>query len=226
MVEATLELAGIEKEYSPIKSKPNTSVREHIAHINPWGQVPVLETPNGDVITEVAAIICYLAQHEETCRNGPHLWNSDNASYLRWSVFMSVNIYEGILRQSYPDRYFDISSNIDTKDPSRKAAVETAVKAEMSMSVKMSAKKRVHEAFLLLENVIHEGHFLLGSKMSSCDIFLAMLYAWHNKQPDLPKCCEITRRVATHRLVNPIWERNFHDRLDEKWHEARPLWSS
>lgn len=137
---------------------------------------------------------------------------------------MSVNIYEGILRQSYPHRYFDVSSGLDAKNPASDTVVEAAVQAEMSMCIKTSAKKRVHEAFLLLEDVIDEGDFLLGPKMSSCDIFLALLYAWHNKQPDLPKCCEITRRVASHRLINPIWERNFHDRLDEKWHEIRPLW--
>lgn len=222
VVEATLELAGLEYTYEPIESKPNTPVQERIAHINPWGQVPVLEVPNGKVLTEVAAIICYLTQSENACHSGPNLWNNDYASFLRWSIFMSVNIYEGILRQSYPYRYFDFSSSSNTESSAREAVIDTAIKTGMALSVKMSARKRVHKAFLLLEEIIHKDEFLLGPQMSCCDIFLAMLYAWHNKQPDLPKCCEITHRIATHTLINPIWERNFHDRLDEKWHEARP----
>ena len=59
---------------------------------------------------------------------------------------------------------------------------------------------------------------MLGKQLSPVDIYLAFLYAWHNKQPDLPKITSITKRVATHKVIQPIWERNFHDRLDEKWH--------
>ena len=72
VVEATLALAGLEYVYELIESKPNTPVQEHISHINPWCQVPVLEIPNGKILTEVAAIICYLAQNENTCHSGPH----------------------------------------------------------------------------------------------------------------------------------------------------------
>ena len=35
-VEVALELAGLDYVYEPINSKPNTSVKEHIDHINPW----------------------------------------------------------------------------------------------------------------------------------------------------------------------------------------------
>ena len=78
-------------------------------------------------------------------------------------------------------------------------------------------------AFKLLEEHVlaknEEGHtFLLGERMSPVDVYLAFLYAWHNKQADLPGCTEITRRVATHEVIGPVWERNFRDRLDEKWH--------
>lgn len=214
VVEAMLELAGLDYVYEPIQSKPNTPIMPHIEHLNRWGQVPVLETADGKVLTEVAAIICYLAQQEEACADGPHLWLNDYAACLRWSVFMSVNIYEGILRQTYPHRYFD-----------SEAVVDPAVKASMVRSVEISAEKRVHQAFLLLEEVIDDGGFLFGPKMSACDVYLAMLYSWHEKRPILSKCGEITRRVATHRLIQPLWVRNFGDDPGEKWHESGRLWS-
>ncbi|MEM8862945.1 MAG: glutathione S-transferase N-terminal domain-containing protein, partial [Chloroflexota bacterium] len=172
VVEATLELAGLDYTYEPIKSEPSTPVLEKIGHINPWGQVPALVLPNGAVLTEVAAMICYLAQQESGCHNGPHLWNTDHASFLRWSIFMSVNIYEGILRRSYPERYFDLSSISDAEPSTNNLVVDPSIKSTMSKSVQMSAKKRVHNAFLLLEEVIQKDEFLLGPKMSSCDIFL------------------------------------------------------
>ena len=206
VVEAVLELAGLDYNYEPLNSKPNTSVKSLVQHINPWGQVRILETPDGTVLTEVAAILIYLEPH---CTD--NLWVEDHTAFLRWSVFLSVNIYEGILRQCYPHRYFESFAN------------DEDLNAKMAKSIQASAKRKVHEAFLFLENhAIHEEGYLLGSKLSACDIFLAMLYAWHNRQPDLPKCTEITRRVATHPIINPIWKRNFHDRLDFKWHELPP----
>lgn len=213
VVEAMLALAGVEYKYEPLQSKPNEPIKQLVEHLNPWGQVPMLETADGSLVTEVGAIISYLAYQELTCHDGPHLWvePKDRALYLRWNVFLSVNVYEGILRQCYPQRYFD-------------PLEDEEMNAKLSVSVKTSAKKRVHEAFLFLENhVIKEkGDFLLSSKLSGCDIYMAMLYAWHNKKADLPKCTEITRRVATHELIQSIWKRNFHDRLDYKWHELSP----
>ena len=210
-VEAVLALAGAEYRYIPIESVPSTPLGEKITHINPWGQVPALETPDGKVVTETAAILIHLADAEASVRDGPHLWNPDPPAFLRWTVFMAVNIYEGILRGTYPDRYFD-AALIDG-DPDAVVA-----------SVRAAAKQRNHDAFTMIERAVDQGGFILGTQMSACDVFLAMLYAWHRKKPDLPKCTEITERVACHRVVNPIWEKNFDARLEEKWHRARPLW--
>ncbi len=210
-VEAVLALAGVGVRYTPIESAPSTPLGEKVAHVNPWGQVPALELPDGTVMTETAAILIYLADAEAGVRDGPHLWNEDPHAALRWNVFMAVNIYEGVLRIAYPDRYFD-------------AALTDGSEAAVAASVQAAARKRNHDAFRMVEQSVDEGQFILGVKMSACDVFLAMLYAWHRRKPDLPKCTAITERVACHRLVNPIWEKNFGDRLGENWHGARPQW--
>lgn len=210
-VEAVLALSGADYSYTPIESVPSTPLGEKITHINPWGQVPALETPDGKVVTETAAILIYLAQTEAGVRDGPHLWNPDPPSLLRWQVFMGVNIYEGVLRGTYPDRYFD-------------AALVAGDREAVIASVKSAARKRNHDAFAMIEDEVEQDRFILGPRMSACDVFLAMLYAWHRKQPDLPNCTAIAEKVACHRVVNPIWEKNFDARLEEKWHRARPLW--
>ena len=221
LVEAMLSVAGVPFRYEPLDSAPNTPVRPLIEHVNPWGQVPVLETPDGRVLTECGAILLYLVEREPACRDGPHLFvprddgggrageahAGSSAACLRWTVFLSANVYEGILRENYPRRYFEPLGEDD-------------VDTEIAERVRRSARRRTHAAFALLEEHVidGEGDFLLGKRLSPVDIYLAFLYAWHNKQPDLPKCTAITRRVATHELIRPIWERNFSDRLDEKWH--------
>lgn len=211
VVEAVLSVAGLEFAYDPLPSEPDTPVGPLICHFNPWGQLPVLETPDRQVLTETAAILIWLAQKEPTCHAGPHLWIDDQAAFLRWTVFLSVNNYEGILRQSYPDRYVD---------PEKAPGIDSVA---LQAAVTSAAKKRVHEAFRLIETQLKPNGNLLGSRLSPADIYLAMLYAWHGPVPDLPHCSALTHRIATHATIAPIWFRNFDRRLDYNWQNSDPV---
>lgn len=219
-IEATLSLAGVPFDYEPMASRPNQPLGPKIAHLNSWGQVPVLDLPDGGRMTEVAAMLAQLSVTEAGCREGPYLWIDDHPAFLRWSVFLAVNVYEGILRQSYTPRFFQPLPVEEDGAESLQGFTASGLNASMDRNLKNAAKTRVHQAFRCLENDTAEHAFLLGPRLSSCDIFLAMLYAWHGQQPDLPKCTRITQLVATHDQIRPIWRRNFHDRLDHKWHEA------
>ena len=105
-VEATLEFSGLPYEMVLLPSVSDTPLPAEFTAVNPWRQVPVLETPEGRIITETAAILFYLLDRHEKCRNGTTLRIGDTITFYRWTVFMAVNIYiyEGILRISYPDR--------------------------------------------------------------------------------------------------------------------------
>ncbi len=219
VIEATLTLAGLAFDYDPLESIPDQPLGDKISHLNSWGQVPVLDLPNGSRMTEVAAMLAHLSYAETACREGPNLWTDDHPAFLRWSVFLAVNVYEGILRQSYTPRFYTALPLDETAEDSLQAFSATALNAAMDRNLKRAAKKRVHGAFRSIEHDTADHAFLLGPRLSSCDIFLAMLYAWHGKQPDLAKCTQITERVATHDLIQPIWKRNFHDRLAYRWHE-------
>lgn len=206
-VEATLVAAKLDFAFDPINSVPNQPLGAQVDSLNTWGQLPVLELQDGRKITETAAILTHLSEVEPSVANGPNLWIEDRSQFLRWSIFLAVNVYEGILRQSYSDRFFAANSMSDSE------------KAEVTSAIRQAAKDRVHHAFKCIEAETAGHKFLLGDRLSPCDIFLAMLYAWHNQKPDLPKCTMITTQVATHEDIRPIWKRNFHDRLDFRWHE-------
>ncbi|MEL7281047.1 MAG: glutathione S-transferase [Pseudomonadota bacterium] len=205
VIEAVLELAGAPYRLENIASLPNEPLSDKIGHLNPWGQVPVLVLDDGTVMTELAAILAYLAQVEPGLRDGPHLWIDSDPLFLRWSVFLCVNAYEGILRRTYPKRFCVTQGN---------AVADQA----MIASVTEAAEARTHEAFQCLEHGLGKGGFILGARMSACDVLLAMLYAWHKKRPDLPRCTAITAHVAQHPVVQPIWHKNFETRLSHKWH--------
>lgn len=71
---------------------------------------------------------------------------------------------------------------------------------------------RVHAALREIERSCTTNGVLLDPEISLCDVFLAMLYAWHNKWPDLPNCTRIARLVATHPVIAPVWDPNFSHR--------------
>ncbi len=210
VIQATLAAAGIAFDYDPISSRPNESLGSRLQGLNEWGQVPILELADGTRITEVAAILAHLAFAEPAFRSGPTLWVDAMPMYLRWSVFLSVNVYEGVLRNSYTHRYYSRIQNDGLPDDAD-IGIESAIRR--------AATQRVHQAFECIEKETSQYNFLLSDRLSPCDVFLAMLYAWHNQRPDLPKCTWITTQVATHPSIREIWRQNFHDRLDFKWHE-------
>lgn len=214
-VQASLAVAGIDFAYEPLASVPNEPLGPTIQALNPWGQVPVLETEDGTKIAELAAILAHLSYAEPSLRQGPKLWIDDHPLFLRWTVFLAVNVYEAILRRIYTDRYYSALSDEPGAVP---LSLSNDDKALIEESLRRAAKARIHAAFACIENATAAHRFLLSDRMSPCDIFLAMLYAWYNKKPDLPKCTWITTQIATHKDIRAIWAQNFHDRLDFKWH--------
>lgn len=216
VVQAMLAAANIEFDYEPLESRPNEPLGPKVAELNAWGQVPVLELEDGTRLSEVAAILAHLGFAEPLLRSGPNLWIDDHPGFLRWSVFLAVNVYEGVLRQSYTSRYFQSLLKPRGDAPS---ALPRDIDEIVTASVREAAKQRNHAAFKCIEKETANYEYVLSDRLSPCDIFLAMLYAWHNQKPDLPKCTAITTKVATHPVIRPIWAQNFHDRLDFKWHE-------
>ncbi|MCY6379989.1 glutathione S-transferase family protein [Hoeflea prorocentri] len=201
-IEAVLALADIPHELVLLESIPGSDLSEEFQKVNPWRQVPVLVTPDGRTVTETAAILFYLAEEHETLRTGPQLYIDDNAAFYRWGVFMVVNLYEGMLRLVYPGRY--------AKD--RDVAPE-----EIDKAVRRAAAARNHEAFGLIERQLEDRSGLCGDRLSPIDVLCAMLCAWHRPRPDLPRCTALTKSVASHPVVAPIWARNFNHWLEFDW---------
>ena len=216
MVQATLAAAGIAFDYDPLDSIPNQPLGSKVKHLNAWGQLPILELPDGTHLSEVAAILAYLSWSERTIKNGPNLWVDDHPAFLKWSVFLAVNVYEGILRQSYTGRFV---RRFADEPGGLSADLPDDIDERVASNIRLAASDRVHAAFQCIERETSEHEFLLGDRLSACDIFLAMLYAWHTQAPILPKCNHITTQVATHAVIRPIWKQNFHDRMDFEWHK-------
>lgn len=214
VIEAMLSVADIPFELELIDSKPSTKLPDSFRAVNPWRQVPVLFTPDGRMLTETAAMVLYLTAEHETCSDGLSLAVNDTAALHRWAVFMTANIYEAVLRRAYPARAIT-GDDDDTDNPVDPALLERVRNAGFVRGLK---------ALGVIDAAIEPGAYLTGPQMSGADIYLAMLTGWHGRQEALPQCSRIAERVACHRQINPIWQRNFGDRMSFAWHQAMPLW--
>ena len=83
-VEATLRLIGLDYRVGEAPTWEGEAERDKVAAVNPMRQIPVLVTPGGEVITESAAILIWLADAHPQARLSPGLEDPRRAQFLRW----------------------------------------------------------------------------------------------------------------------------------------------
>ena len=147
------------------------------AVINPRLQVPVLIHPDGTVITEGPAILVHIADANPAAGLAPAPGTSARARHDRWLAFFQANVYEGMLRELFPDRY--------TTAPQGKAGVQQAATAY------------VRRHFQLFEAELATGPYLAGEAFSVFDIYLWMLCYWIDADWLSANCPRIARLQAT-----------------------------
>lgn len=163
-------------------SKTPTDV-EVLRQVNPAGKVPVLVLPDGTPVFESAAILIHLAHAHPAANLAPPPGTTGHARFLQWMLFLSSNVYESVLRTSYPERY-------------------TTSGQALAAEVKQQA---VADHVRHLE-VIHAAlsPYVLGETLSAADPYLYMLATWypgdlaalHARLPKLARHAELLRRRA------------------------------
>ena len=155
VVEAALALAGVPFDQIDVPKPPDPT----FLAISPLNQVPVLTLPDGNSITESAAMCILLAERHPEADLAPAIGSPTRADFLRWMTFMSSVIYPAALRFFYAHRY--------TADPGGLEAVKQAAVAEMD------------RGFAILDTALENRDWLVGDRLSLADIYLVMLIAWH-----------------------------------------------
>ena len=193
-VQAVLEAAGAEYRLNEVASNGAPRPAEFLK-LNPMGQVPVVELPEGAVMTESAAIIIYLADRLAPGRLAPDPASPVRPAYLRWLVFMAVNLYGADLRHYYPGRY--------TADASGAPGVKQAALAHMEAQ------------FAIIDRAIGANRFLLCDTFTAADPYLLMLAHWHPeaatmfaRHANLARVCDAVRNVPAVQAANAyhkIW---------------------
>lgn len=164
---------------------------EYLA-INPLGQVPALVTPEGDLLTESAAIILYLAERFPEAALAPPPKHPQRGRFLRWVVFIAANIYPCVARRDFPAR---ISPDPACADSVKQAALDEA---------------RRHWALLLRE--LAPAPWCLDA-FSALDIQVAVMSRWMGgaatRDALFPALAAHAGRVMAHPALVPVALRHY-----------------
>lgn len=198
-VEATLTLLGIPYEVIEAVTWEDEAARKLVETVNPLRQVPALVLPSGEVVTESAAILIYLADLHPQGRLAPALSDPRRAQYLRWMAYVSAAIYALVWI-------------ID--DPTRIVA-----SAEQAPHVVDRIRDRRADCWRMMDEQIAPGRYILGDELSVLDLYVAVISRFAPRRirfyQSAPKMAEIVRRVDADPRLKEFWAKRFP--FDEGW---------
>jgi len=92
LVEAQLAWYGLPYEVEDLDDLfKSTEARERLRPVNPLAQVPTLVLPDGQVLTESAAITLHLVDATQSTDLVPALGENVRPAFLRWLIFLVAN---------------------------------------------------------------------------------------------------------------------------------------
>lgn len=192
VIEAALEEIGAPYEVVTVKQDADKRPAPEYFGINPLGQVPSLQLPDGSIMTESAAIAIYLCDIHPESGLAPASQSDRRATFLRWMIFLATNVYVSDLRIYYPHRY--------TSRP------------ETSKAVKAAAVDAMAREWKIYADALGAKPYTLGDRFSIVDVYAAMLATWNLDVPAFfglhPNVKDLYDRVVARPAVARVWQRH------------------
>ena len=189
MVEAALTLLDL--PYRVIESSILTAEKAQdpaLERVNPMRQVPALILPGGELITESAAILIWLADDHPEARLSPTMASAARPAFLRWMAFAS-SIYALYWVRD---------------DASRVTEIVDAQK-----QVKAKLNDRIAECWGIMDRQLDPAHFILSNDLTVLDLYVGVMSRWApgRKRFDevAPKMSRIVRRVDHDPRLAALW---------------------
>lgn len=192
--EAVLNEIGVRYERVRVDTRNNEHRASGFMKLNPRGQVPALELPDGSIMTESAAMVLILSERHPEAELLPSSDDAVRAQLYRWLFFAVANIYEAILRCYYSERY--------TVDPMGGEAIQRQAEKDLASYWSIVEQEALSE----------EGN-LRDADFSVVDIYFSMLAAWHPQAERLlehhPRLGRMVSRVSKRPAIAPLWQEHF-----------------
>ena len=193
-VEAAMSLIGLPYEVIEAPTWEGEAQQAKVAVVNPLKQIPALVTPEGETITESAAILIWLADRHPEARLSPALDALERAQFLRWMTFIPASIYSLFWVRDDPSR-------LGGDDP------------EIQARIKAATAERILDCWAMMESQVAPGRYLLGDTLTVLDLYVAVVSRWGPRRVRFyevaPKMAEVVRRVDADPRLAAFWEKRF-----------------
>jgi GST-like protein len=193
IVEAQLAWYGLPFEIEDLDDLfKSAEARATLQPANPLAQVPTLSLPDGQVMTESAAITLYLADVTGSRDLVPAPGEAGRPTFLRWLVFLVANLYPTF---TYAD------------DPSRFVPGE-----EAQQGFRASVDAYAQRLWRQLNEAAGEPRFH-GERLSALDLYIAVMTRWRPRRAWFEQFCPRLHAIALSADAEPrltaVWQRNF-----------------
>lgn len=193
-VEAAMTLIGLDYRIVEAVTWEGEAERDKVAAVNPMRQIPALILPDGETITESAAILIWLADAYPAARLGPSIDDPRRAQFLRWMSFIPASIYSMFWVRD---------------EPSRLVGDDTTAQAELERRT----LERIAECWRIMDSQIAPGRFLLGDELSVLDLYVAIASRWTPRRQrfyaEAPRMADVVRRVDALPALQAFWAERF-----------------
>lgn len=152
---AVLEEVGA--DYEAIQVDGNGEQRKSADYLalNPCGLIPTIVLPDGRAMFEAAAIVMHLCDLYPAAHLAPPPGDPGRPIYYQWMLYLADTPQPTFRRVYYPGRF------AADEDDVRKRGTDALL-----------------EQFVIVEDALSHGEWLLGDRFSACDIYLHMLTTW------------------------------------------------
>jgi glutathione S-transferase len=144
-----LELSGL--SYKAIRVERGKQTDPSYLAISPLGRVPALVTSDHNTITEVPAVLCYIADMAPDRGLLPGVGTRQRYQALQWMAYLASTVHPAFGRFWRPERFADIAC---------------------SGSVEQAAAKQLANDFAYIDTQLEKRKWVTGADFSVADLHL------------------------------------------------------
>ena len=193
-VEAALTLMGAAYHVIEAATWEGEAERDKVAAANPMRQIPALITPEGETLTESAAILLWLTERFPEAGLAPPPGDPRRGQFLRWMSFIPASIYSMYWVRDQPGRLVGDD-------------------AEAQATVLERTADRISHCWSAMEAQVAPGRFLMGEDLTVLDLYVAVVSRWRPLRSRFhavaPRMGEVVRRVDALPQLQDFWAERF-----------------
>ncbi|HYI41266.1 MAG TPA: glutathione S-transferase family protein [Allosphingosinicella sp.] len=167
--------------------------RDRLIAVNPLARVPTLAAPDGEALTESAAIVLLLAELRPEAGLAPPPADPLRAAFLNRLAWFVSALYPTFTYRDYPERWApDAAAQLAERVDSFRQSLWTQFESDVGDG---------------------DGEWVLGDTPSALDLYVTIFSHWRPRRPWLaehcPKLMAIALRAERLPALAPVMARNF-----------------